>query len=348
MPSTAFESMLAATINDRSPEITDQLWDSHPLTALMRSKARKKVWTGGEQIEAIISVGSNTTVAARDYKTPIPLEEFNPLRTVSIAPRLMSGSMTIYDAYNDTNAGKSKILDFQDELINNAKQSFQDALALQLWQDGTLAGSESLHGLPSIFSQSNTYMGIDRAGTGFAGSGILNTWWWPKMGATNTNPFTGFVHGAFNTAGALTIRGGADGGIQGLYDACCENGGTDGPDFAITTLTLFNKLKADALFGATGPRYNEKMAQLGYPDNIQYNNMTIVWDRNCPTGYFYAMNSKYLTLRPLSAYANGVKTDPPERLAALGLRASTMLMSWRGNLTCEKPQRMGVLTAKTA
>jgi len=342
MPSTQFETMLAATIDKRSKDIKDQVFDAHPLSKWLMANGREEVWDGSENIETIIEVGKNSTFAARDYKTPITLAEQNPLRTVEIGSRTISGSVTIYQHDIETNRGEGKVINLQKKLIDNAINTAKDELALEMWEDGT---GEHLHGFGAIFSRSNTYMGIDRTGTGYAGTGITNNWWWPKMGASYTNSLDGFTYGAFNTAETLAIDSGTDGGIQALYAACCNNGGTDAPDFAVTTLELYNKLRS--LVRPDLFRYNEKLAQLGWPDNLQFNNCTFVWDRNCTAAAVYMLNSKYIAFRPYSDYANGFRSTPAQALTSSGLDASAMLMVWRGNLTCEKPQRCGALENKT-
>lgn len=343
MPSTAFDSMLAATMNARGHEITDQMFDAHPLPAKLKAEGRVKPWEGGEQIECIVNIGKNTTIDARDYKTPVPIAESDTLRTVAIDSRIINGSVVIYQAQKETNKGKGKVIDFMNELVSNAKTSFADAMALQAWEDGT---GENQHGIAAIFSRTNTYMGIDRTGTGYAGTGIANNWWWPKMGAQYTHALNGRTYGPYETAGALTITGGTDGGLRQLYNDCCRNGGTDGPDLGFMPENLYNKIVD--LIGAERIRTNEKMAQIGYPENFVYGNCTFVWDANCPSASVYMLNTKYIEIKPLSEYAKGVRITEKHSLVPQGLDAEMQMLIWRGNFVCKRPQSCGVLTAKTA
>jgi hypothetical protein len=341
LPSTPFETMLASTLDFRGPEVVDQLYRSHPLSAWLKANKRVKEWEGGgENIEQIIKIGRNGTFAARDYKEQLQFTETNPLDFVEIPSRFINGHITWYNAQEESNQGKFKIIDFVNELIDDGQQSMSDVMALEFWQGGT---GEHLHGLPAILSASNTYMGLLRTTAG-------NEFWRAKTGASYT--FDSVTYGPFNSAEPFVIEGGTDGGIRGLYNACCDNGGTDGPDFGITSEALYNKLVA--LIGAERVRYNEKMAEIGYPENIQFRGATIVWDRFCgaaagtPDATTFAfLNSKYLALRPYKGYGNSVKKTAPFSLNPVGLQAKSVIISWRGNLVCKKPQRCGMLTGKT-
>jgi hypothetical protein len=335
LPSAPFETMLASTLDYRGPKIYDQAFSAHPLAAWLKANDRVLVWEGGgENIEQNIVIGKNDTFGARDYKEQLQFKETNPVRTVEIPSRFINGSITWYEAQEESNVGKFKIIDFVNTLIDNGEQSMSDVVGLEFWQDGT---GEHLHGLGAILSATNTYMTINRALA-------ANVYWRAKTGAQFVG-MDGVTYGPFNTAEPLVIEGGTDGGIRGVYNACCDNGGTDGPDFAITTEGLYNKIVS--LIGAERVRYNEKMAQIGYPENIQYKGMTIVWDRNCPAGEFGAVNSKYCKLRPYVGYSTTVKKTPPVSLRPLGLLAKSVIIQWRGNLVCVKPMRCGKLTAKT-
>jgi hypothetical protein len=285
-------------------------------------------------------------MAARDYKTAIPMAESDPLQTVEIGRRYVNGSITWYDAQEEANSSsKTRIISFVNTLIDNGKNSLADIIAQELWQGGT---GEHLHGLPAIVSATNTYMGINRSTVG-------NEWWKANVGGTFSRAVgAGKTRtiGNLNSPEPLVIEGGADGGIRALYNACCDNGGTDGPDFGITNETLYNKIIA--LIGAERVRYNEKMAEIGYPENIQYKGAVIVWDANCgilagtpDTTTFYFLNSKYLKLRPYGAYAKGPVTTETVSLKPQGLMAKTKLMQWAGNLTCSRPSKVGALTGKT-
>lgn len=354
MPSTPFDTLLALQLDTRKQKTYDQVIDAHPLTAWMRAGKRIEPWEeGGENIEFNLQVDLNDTFAARDYKTQLQFAEQNPIITAEIPRRFINGSMTWYEAQEESNRGKFKIRDFVDTLIGNAQAAAADALALEMWQGGT---GEHLHGIPLIVDHARTYAGITTEPT----TTPANNYWCAKdtdAGHTSivvTHPNGNTVtYGPYHTSEALVREGGTDGGIRKLYNDCCLNGGTGGPDFAITSETLYNRLAV--LVGAERIVHNEKMAQIGYPENFMYRKATVVWDRNCGAAAgtpdattFYFLNSEYLKLKPYIEYAKGFKSTATFTQYANGVWAKARLMQWCGNLICYKPQRCGRLTNKTA
>lgn len=346
MPSTPFDTMLAATLDNRRQEIYDQVIESHPFTAWLKAGGKVKPWEGGgENIEFNVSIDLSDRFAARDYKTKLEFKEQDPIRVLELGRRFINGSVIWYEAQEEANKGKYKIFDFVNTLVENAKASASDVWSLEMWQDGS---GEHIHGLPAIVDSDNTYAGINRATAG-------NEWWKAKEGAQFTQTLPNGqsrTYGPYNTAEAFVLSGGTDGGLLKIYNDCCLNGGTDGPDFAITSEALWNKLWN--LIGAERVRYNEKMVELGYPENIQFRGMTIVWDRNCGAvagtpddTTMYLLNTKYMELKPYVEYSTGFKATETFDLHSEGLFAKGKLMQWCGNLLSTKPQRMGRLTGKT-
>jgi len=344
MPSTAFETLLDATVNERSKEITDQMLEGQPIIKAIKQKGGVKPWTaGGEKIEEIVKKGRNATIAARDYKTPIPVEESDPTKMVSIGRRYVNGSMIIYKAQIEANSSsKTRIFDLVEFYLNDLKDSLKRGVALELWSDGT---QQSLSGLPAIISASNTYMDVDR-------SIIGNEWWRAKTGAAFT--WDGYTFGPWNTAEPLVLIGGTDGGLSKGYDDCTDNGGTDFPDIIATSYPMFTKLKALFESNKMVIQQNEKMRDLGYPDNFQYRGAAIVWDRNCTLDGTWTdnpvifINTDYLKIRPYMEYAKDIYVGPPVDLFAKeGVLGWKRPVQWGGNFTCTKPGSCGALTGKT-
>jgi len=342
MASTLFESLLAATMDQREPEIMKQVDTASPIGAWLDANKCNDPWTeGGYNIETNISVNLNDTVAARDYKTEINLKEQNPLRTVSLPVKIVNGSLVWYKHDEDANSSKAKVVGYVTDLIDNLTESLRQEMALQYWEDGT---GVNWDGLGAIISATNTYMTMNRSTTG-------NEYWKAKTGAQFTVSIGGVsrTFGPFNTAEPLLIRGGTDGGIEGLYTACCDNGGADGPDLIITTEALYRRLFAlVAADSSSTVLYSQKMADLDYPENIQYKGATITWDTNCPSGGVYALNSKYIKNRPYTTSgSNGLYKSPIAERIANGSLSKVMIIEKKGNLTCRRPGKCGALTGKT-
>jgi hypothetical protein len=339
--------MMTATVNYRGPEVFDQVKQSNPTLAWITRDGRIDPWDGGADIEIPVRIGMNDSFAARDYKEQIVFGEQDPLDFVTLPARGISGNIMWYNRQAEENerAGKQRILAFTNKLIDDARDAAQSRLGLEIWQDGS---GEHLHGIGSFLENANTYMGIDRTVAG-------NEYWKAKTtdAVVDTTGFTitwpdGTTQacGPYHTAESLVLAGGTDGGLTTIYDDLCDNGGTDGPDFGLTTPALFRKLillaKAEGILG-----YSEKLKNLGYPENLQFRNAAITWDRNCTAARFIFINSNHLSLRPSAGYDKTFKASPVIDLASDGIRGKAVIMEWWGNLCATKPGKHGALDGKT-
>lgn len=349
MPSQPFDTAIATTINYRGPKTWQQIYESLPFFGWIKDKNGIYVWEGGgDKIETNIETRPNNTFGAADHKQAQVLKEQNPLQTVSVGCKFIDGNITWYDFDETANVGPFKVKDFIKTLYDSAESSAMQAIAMEIWQDGT---GVHLDGLPAILGYDNTYMGIDR-------SVAANAYWRPKSGTAFTMSVdygNGNVvsrsFGPYNTAIGLTLEG--DESLGSIYNDCCDNGGTDAPDFGCTSEKLYRKLVAMAKAQSMDVR-NERMSQLGFPENLQYRNAAIVWDRNCGAvagtpddTTLILLNSKYIKLRPYAGYDSTFKATPVTPLYGDGVQGKTRLMRWCGNLQAIKPQRLGMLTNKS-
>ena len=348
MPSTAFSTMLAATMTARRPKINEQIFTDHPLWKKLYTGGQIREWTeGGEEMEGIISAGYNSTFGARDYKSPITRREVDPLLLAKIDSRELSGAVSWYDHQEESNSSsQTAIVNFTNALLDNGRDSMQNVLALELWESGT---GEHLHGFGAILHHHNTYMNINRVTA-------ANAYWranhtdatHPSITRTFGTGAPSFTCGPYHTQEPLVIRGGTDGGLTKIYDDCCSNGGTDSPDVICMTYDLYDKCRALLEAERMQVQPNKAMADLGWPDNFQFRGAAVVWDRNVTAGDVLFLNTKYLEIMPYKGYRGGpVVTEPLSALAADGVYLNTVYMKWRGNLVCWKPQRFGKLTGKT-
>ena len=111
-------------------------------------------------------------------------------------------------------------------------------------------------------------------------------------------------------------------------DAKIRDGRNGRPDFYTTTETLFNKIK-----GVLQPmqRFTEDKAttKAGF-SNLVFEGMTIAADDYVPSGYGFAVNSKYVGF---AVHKDGYyKRDPWRKLD--GPQGKTMKILWDGNIIC--------------
>lgn len=329
-------TMIAAAFNDFSSEIYDQAFGGNVLMKLLSEKNAVKP-ASGKEIQTNISTTKNSTIAARGYKDQVKFEEQDPISTVTIPWKYISGGVPWYDAQvRNCQGSREAVFDFVEALIDNAKQTMEEVIAKQTWKDGT--DGVSLHGIPAFISSTNTYMGINRATAG-------NEYWKAKTGAAGvTWAVDGITYGPFGTSEAMAIKGGTDGGLRGLYYACSANGGVDPPDLGIMDEDYYQAI--EGLIPEKQRFQSDKIAELGWT-NIMYGKAALTWDRQSPAGQLALINTRYVKLRPQKEFKKGFKVHPKTDLKALGLFATGVLLEWQGNMVCTKPQRCGALTGKT-
>lgn len=111
-------------------------------------------------------------------------------------------------------------------------------------------------------------------------------------------------------------------------DAKIRDGKNGRPDFCTTTETLFNKVK-----GVLQPmqRFTEDkdITKAGF-SNLNFEGMVLAADDHCPSGYAFAVNSKYVGW---AIHKDGYyKRDKWRKLD--GPQGKTMKILWDGNIIC--------------
>jgi hypothetical protein len=316
---------------------------------------------GGYYIEHNVEKDINGSAAWVDYKAQQELREYDEVITLQFPRRDLQGNIVIYQGDEEANVGAEKIADFVEFKLSNVEKSMTSKLGLGVWGDGS--GSQ-LHGLPAILDlggqfladgvtanpsygtfAASSYGGTSRTTTD--GSG--NEWFKPKVGPAFTvdnRDGTTDTYGPFNTAEALSIEGGTDGGIETLYFATCDNGGYDAGDLIITTLDLYKELHAQlSALGVVTPA--DKVVDLGFPEAFYFHKAGVTYDTRCPTGAVILLNTQYLDLRPYKGYQDTFKARPKAQLDAIGVQGEVVLFNWTGNMLCTQPRRQGALTGKT-
>ena len=176
--------------------------------------------------------------------------------------------------------------------------------------DGTGNGSKDWNGLGNLVEATGVAGGIDPS---------TNTWWTSKEENTST---------------ALTLAQ-----MSSIYNNVSV--GNDHPDVLLTTQTLFEKYE-----GLLQPqlRYTDaKTADAGF-QNLLFKAAPVMYDVHCPSGVFFFLNSKYITLVGHS----GKWFQQTEFIRPEDLDARYALIMCYGNLTLRNRAKQGKLTAKTA
>ncbi len=324
-------SIFASTLNARDQkEAQDQVFNAYPLFVMMGAPEGVD---GGAQIQKTVRKSKNTTVAARDYRESVPLNEMDSLDTALFPWKYLNGSVVWWDAQERMNTSKSQIVDLIKELVDNLDESMREGLALEMWEDGS---GKHFDGILAIIDNDNVYGGIDRS--------LAENAYWRAMCGDRSAEGTGMK---FDTAEPLVVRGGADGGIEHLYHKCAGNGGSDPPQFGAMPLDLYEKIK-----GSYDPKYiansqNKQMADVGFTANFMIGGTTFFYDENCPSGSLVMVNTKHTKRKPHTANASKPTVTPPQPRYANGQFGKVVLVQQMENIVCRRPNRCGALTNKS-
>lgn len=211
-------------------------------------------------------------------------------------------------------SGDSQKVNLLEAKMNNVERSLLDAINADLWQTAWASTDNDFIPLPIMCDATSTVGGI---------SGTSYSWWRGRIEATSE---------AISTAR-----------LANTYNTCSLGRAGDYPDLIATTQTLFEGYGEIML-----PYYrindNREGAALGFP-KLRFMQSDVVFDENCPSGYVFMVNSKYLKFRPHADCAGKFlvwEGKPTDQLA------NTKIVWTMFALTCSRRTALGMQSAKTA
>lgn len=314
--------MLSTTLKKYRPTLTDNIHESNAIFYALKEKGAIKTEDGGERIVEPLMYGTNDTAGSYDGYDQLDVTPQEGIDAAEFNWKQYSASITISGKQIRQNKGnKNKIIDILDAKTQQAENSLRNSLTDGIFSNGTGNDSKDLTGLQAMVLASGTYGGID--------SGTY-TWWQANIDSD---------------AVALSI---AD--MRGVFNDCTV-GGKDAPDLIVTTSdgfeayeAFFTQLGSTNVYGSfnTPSEGMKKMADGGFT-NLGFKGVPIVWDESCPDGAMYFLNTKHMKL-VVHEDANFDTTDFEKPEDQDALVAQILFM---GNITCNRRNSFGALTAKT-
>jgi hypothetical protein len=167
------------------------------------------------------------------------------------------------------NSGMHKKIDIMNAKIENLRLSLVDTFEVNLF---TAQTGQAMSGLPDII-----YAAASGSQTSSPGGLSKSTYsWWENQYGT--------VTGSFATYGKSDMRT--------MYNNCSV--GNDHPNLLLTEQTVFEFYEAEA---EDIQRINDSSdASMGF-QTFKYKGSNMYYSPQCPTGYMYFLNLKYLKLK---------------------------------------------------
>lgn len=314
------DALLTTTLANYRPKMYDNIFDNYPLLSYLNGKlgqavngkSVKRIVSGGESIVEQLMYDVNSTASSYSGAETLDTALQNGLTIARFNWKQYSSSIGITGLERRSNMGEEQLINLLQAKATQAEKSLQKALSEGAWGDGTGNGGKDLTGLQALVDSTATVGGL-APGT-FA--------WWA---ASET------ASGSFAAQGLDDMRT--------LYNSITY--GNDRPDSIFTTQTIH-----EAYEKAVQPqeRYvNTQAADAGFM-NLAFKTVPVMWDRDCPSGEMYALNSSYLNLvvHRDADMATGEFIRPKDQ------DLTTAQILFQGNLTVNNRRMHGKLTGMTA
>jgi hypothetical protein len=310
-------TIAAHALEFHAKDIADAIINNNALTAWLKASNRVRKVTGGLTFNEKVMHSENAGFdwITKDAEIPLTAQEFLTDAVYNI--RVLAGPLKVYHFDKSRAAGEQQILDLVETTIENAKSTMSNRMGTAVFSDNGTS-STILHGVQHIINATASVTVGGIATADFAR-------WDNQRNTTGT--------AAFNTNQAgLSI-------MRGLMSSCARNE-MDYPDFIVTTSDVWGLYYLACTNVAR--LVDTKVGSLGYK-SLDFMGTPVTWDKNCPTGYMYFINSKYLFLRVLEG--GDFVTSDWERVQ--GQLADYCTMHFYGQLTCNNREKLGVATTIT-
>ena len=307
-----FDTLLSTTLANYRSTLTDNVFTARPLTFKLMEKGRIRMLNGGTKIVEPLIYGQNDTVGSYSGFDTIALTPQTGISAAEYEWKQYAASISMSGIEEAKNNGEQEIINLLEAKIMQAEESLREGFNQMFFADGTGNGGKDWNGLANLVEATGAVGGIDPAGSG-------NSFW---------------ASYEENTSTALTLAQ-----MSTAYNSVSV--GNDHPDVLLTTQTLFEKYEALLL---PVLRYTDsKTADAGF-QNLLFKSAPVMYDVHCPSGVFFFLNSKYITLVGHS----GKWFQQTEFIRPEDLDARYALIMCYGNMTLRNRAKQGKLTAKTA
>jgi hypothetical protein len=307
-----FDTLLSTTLANYRSTLTDNVFTARPLTFKLMEKGRIRMLNGGTKIVEPLIYGQNDTVGSYSGFDTIALTPQTGISAAEYEWKQYAASISMSGIEEAKNNGEQEIINLLEAKIMQAEESLREGFNQMFFADGTGNGGKDWNGLANLVEATGAVGGIDPADSG-------NSFW---------------ASYEENTSTALTLAQ-----MSTAYNSVSV--GNDHPDVLLTTQTLFEKYEALLL---PVLRYTDsKTADAGF-QNLLFKSAPVMYDVHCPSGVFFFLNSKYITLVGHS----GKWFQQTEFIRPEDLDARYALIMCYGNLTLRNRAKQGKLTAKTA
>lgn len=230
---------------------------------------------GGHEITNPLTLGRNPNVTSYEYYDGLPIAPTNEFSTVTYGWSRVAGSVIISDQEEDENQGEAQIFKLVRAKFQVLEESIKEKFSSYLYGSGTGLDPNGLTNVIPDDPTTGSLGGLSRA---------TETQWRPS---------------AYDFDGSIDSTNIEEAYDDVLLDLTLKN---DKPDVILVGRNLWRTYKAACRDKVTIPLTNltngRRMFDLGFT-GASHQNVSMLYDEDCPVNKAYFLNSKYLKMHIL-------------------------------------------------
>lgn len=304
-------TVLNATLQRSRKKLIMASMRSNALVAWAFATGRTELEEGGYHITNPLTVGRNPNVTAYAYYDSLPVAQTNEFTTVEYRWSRVAGTVIISSQEEDENKGEAAIFKLMKAKMEVLEESIKEKFSEYLYSAG---GGANPLGLPSLIPDDPT--------TGTLG-GISRV----------TEPQ--WRSSAYDFDGALNATNIEEAFDDVLLDLTLKG---DKPDLILAGRNIIRLYRAAVrdkiMFNLSDTQNGRRMMDLGF-GGIAHQNISMLYDEDCPDNRCYFINSKYLRTHIL----RGVNMRVEKLSAPWSMDASGSRVIWQGQFATWRQYR---------
>lgn len=305
------DTVLASTLERSRRKLILAAAKSNALMAWAFASERVEVEPGGYNITNPLTVGRNPNVTTGSYYDAIPVAQTNEFVKLEYRWTRVYGTVIISRQEEDENRGETAIFKLMKAKMDVLEESIKEKFSTYLYGSGAGNDPNGLLNLIPDDPTTGSLAGLSR---------VTETQW-----RTSSYDFNG-------TLDETNIEEALD---DVFLDLTMKG---DKPTVVIMGRNLYRFLRAAVrdkmVLSITDLSAGKRMVDLGFT-GMTHQNVTIMYDEDCPVNKAYVINDKYLRLHILK----GVNMRDEQLVAPWTMDARGARVTWQGQWALWKAYR---------
>jgi hypothetical protein len=316
-------AFLTTTMSEYLPTLHDNIFDDVPMLSYLNGKLGraiknankvKEVKQGGDEIVEPLLYGRNSTFGSYDGAEALDTTLQDGITNAKFPWKYFSVAVGIVGAQKRGNRSKYRLINLLQAKTTQAELTAQESLNQQAYADGSGNGGKDLDGWGKHISTTAVSGGLDPA---------IHTWWAPNI---------------TTAVGSFAANGKSK--MTNLFNTLTM--GNIGPEVMFTTQAIHEAYEESL---TDQKRFTNTMAADAGFENITFKNRPVLYDRDCPTGDMYFLNSRYI--KWVTMAGADLEMQDAGFQTPIGQDASVAMILLQANITISNRRRIGKLTGIT-